>query len=1406
VLSILSVSPWLVIGVTLLLALLVLVGLVVLVRRAARSPKERTRPPRVRPESAAEPEEGEPPVEVARFGKDGLDVSFARALAFLRQRVALSDHRYGLPWYLVLGESGSGKSAALAGSGLTLPFGRPDEVAELGHPDLSWWLFEQAVVLDPAGRFVYDRTGRAEDVRGWRRLLALLRRHRPKRPLDGVVLALPATDLIGPERLSVDELQRKADRLNRKLVDLQRELGMSVPVYLLITKTDAVPGFEGLWRQVPETRRGEILGWSTPGGERGFSPGWVREALAGIGAGLVRVQLEVAADPAAPAASGEQLDGLCLFPHAFRGLEEPLGVLLARLFRNSGYHASFLLRGLYFSGALEPAPASLGLLPDEAPAAAGPRPILTRDLLSEIVFREAGLAGPARQVLLARNRALRALQIGVAAAMTVALIGVSFAYPRLQGEVAELVPALHQVSSAMAERRQAELAAAGTAGTVASGLQRAFFREADALRLLDVMAGIHASRLYSVFLPTSLVSGLQGRIEGFLTEAFELVVLRAMYLHLDHRAARLLAVPADGGGGAEAGLLVEETGAFAALEDFVLGLREIEDQARRLNALGDTGSVASLAELVESIFGVRLPSSFVEEGHLYQRALRRARYERFDAARLEGRASTRLREHAWTLYERVLAGGGVGSALSELALDLRALVREGGRDPDADAARLERARTSLAALEALLARPEVAWIASERFHLGARFETLLAEIEASHLFEPGLALEIAEMGEGEFERFQARLLAYRAPVFGTVLAERDGRPQPRLSPLVAGFAEASAELLARPFMAVAGEAALPPRYDPTRPGRWDPARLRRALSLFEEYDRFAATRLEDFPGELRGLVDRLAVERLVAAIGRELRAAWVTGGTIEPAGLAPREDTLAARVAGFREAAPSLERLVTVLRQLGAGEARATLDRLATDHALDLLARVDRLVEADAPYDRRGRLDYWDGVRPAALYAYDAHDPTELRLYLDQERERLQYLFQDLGEPLVTFLSRRDLGRLPEARALTVRWQRMFDELGRYASRRPDSSILALERFVQSDMASVTADNCLERIDFEALSGGGSGDFFVERRVALAESMLMRCLELGIDRAALRFNRLAARFDAALAGRFPFADDARRPLAVDPETVHAFMLEHRETIAGLREELLDFHGGDAEWSRALDFLGALERASAFLFPDGPAPGAPAPAYLVGVDFRAMRERERGGSHIIHWELRIGDERRRQGDDPRPLLWRPGDPVTLTLRWAAQSPLRPAEDGRDGAVVAGDTWRLALRDPWALLRLVALLREEVPGEDGEGHLLRLEIPTETTGYEAVALADAPTTTRVFLRLGLYAPAAEGRPGEALAMPALPPRAPRLSEAVPDYGRTPSQAPPRRVLDAQRGDDPRDGFGGDDARRGLGRLPR
>jgi type VI secretion system protein ImpL len=137
VLSILSVSPWLVIGVTLLLALLVLVGLVVLVRRAARSPKERTRPPRVRPESAAEPEEGEPPVEVARFGKDGLDVSFARALAFLRQRVALSDHRYGLPWYLVLGESGSGKSAALAGSGLTLPFGRPDEVAELGHPDLS---------------------------------------------------------------------------------------------------------------------------------------------------------------------------------------------------------------------------------------------------------------------------------------------------------------------------------------------------------------------------------------------------------------------------------------------------------------------------------------------------------------------------------------------------------------------------------------------------------------------------------------------------------------------------------------------------------------------------------------------------------------------------------------------------------------------------------------------------------------------------------------------------------------------------------------------------------------------------------------------------------------------------------------------------------------------------------------------------------------------------------------------------------------------------------------------------------------------------------------------------------------------------------------------------------------------
>ena len=61
---------------------------------------------------------------------------------------------YVLPWYMVIGESRSGKTTAIQSSKLSAPFAETRKILGLaGTKNCDWWFFEQAVILDMAGRY-----------------------------------------------------------------------------------------------------------------------------------------------------------------------------------------------------------------------------------------------------------------------------------------------------------------------------------------------------------------------------------------------------------------------------------------------------------------------------------------------------------------------------------------------------------------------------------------------------------------------------------------------------------------------------------------------------------------------------------------------------------------------------------------------------------------------------------------------------------------------------------------------------------------------------------------------------------------------------------------------------------------------------------------------------------------------------------------------------------------------------------------------------------------------------------------------------------------------------------------------------------------------------------------------------
>ena len=85
---------------------------------------------------------------------------------------------YDLPWYVIIGAPGSGKTTALINSGLKFPLEQRVGKGALrgvgGTRNCDWWFTDEAIFLDTAGRYTTQDSDAASDSAGWREFLALL--------------------------------------------------------------------------------------------------------------------------------------------------------------------------------------------------------------------------------------------------------------------------------------------------------------------------------------------------------------------------------------------------------------------------------------------------------------------------------------------------------------------------------------------------------------------------------------------------------------------------------------------------------------------------------------------------------------------------------------------------------------------------------------------------------------------------------------------------------------------------------------------------------------------------------------------------------------------------------------------------------------------------------------------------------------------------------------------------------------------------------------------------------------------------------------------------------------------------------------------------------------------------------
>lgn len=297
--------------------------------------------------------------EIVKAEFSELKNKLKQAIVALRKSKIGRKSLYELPWYVMIGPPGAGKTTAITKSGLNFPLisSSGDKISlggVGGTRNCDWWFTNEAIIIDTAGRYTTQDSNEHQDNEGWLGFLSLLKRNRLRQPINGAVLAVSLLDL------SLDDSatqKNHAIAIRKRLNELHEKLGVRFPVYVLFTKSDLIAGFSEFFDNLGKEDREQVWGFTLP-----FSSN-VKEDQSLVTSfdeefGLLLEQLNSQSLERMQQETDHQRRALIAsFPSQMASVRATAREFLAEVFQENRFEKRHLFRGVYFtSGTQEGTP------------------------------------------------------------------------------------------------------------------------------------------------------------------------------------------------------------------------------------------------------------------------------------------------------------------------------------------------------------------------------------------------------------------------------------------------------------------------------------------------------------------------------------------------------------------------------------------------------------------------------------------------------------------------------------------------------------------------------------------------------------------------------------------------------------------------------------------------------------------------------------------------------------------------------------------------------------------------------------------------------------------------------------------------------------------------------------------
>lgn len=1301
-------------------------------------------------------------------------LSFLRALQFIRKHLGGWGAQYVFPWYITIGDAQSGKSELLRHSQLNLPVGEPDFEGTGLLARCKWWFFDHAIVLDLKGNFLFKKGDVETDERHWQLLLLLLNRYRPKRPLDGIILTISCEDLVGLNELDHDEHLAKAKLIYLKLSEIQDFLGMQVPVYVVVTKCDTVPGFQEFCQQLPAPLRQQIFGWSSPyTQDLAYSSAWVDEAFETLDRSLNALMMEMLCADAAAETRSEAF----LFPMRFQRVKESLAIYVNSLFKASGYRDPFIFRGIFFTGQGH---ADLSVNMAKAPNLVAssrakisedrvvlPKPLyFVRDLLEKKIFREYSLAKPIQHRLFTSYRNIVLARAAVTVCLVLASFGAFRAFSQFKDTQAELLPLLYQIDHIISQKNNSDREA------LANSKKESPILNQQTQVLIGFLKHIQSNALFSIFIPSSWFDRLTKDINKSIAVAYETIIAQSIAHEFNQKFMRILAGKETSQDSEkqqkddlpelnkkDASHVPTGDSRFSHLKNFTEQLANFEKLAGVYNTMVATRDHSHLPDITNYLFGFSLPAEALYYIRILSDSPHFQDYPKLDMASYELPSRRAFKKYLMRFTQHFLTLSSFYEPLSQLSYHLKKFGTRAieAHDSQQMASLYRDVNASVNGALEFIDKPGLSWIAEDQLNFGAPYATVInSASEMSLLGRDFVARLLADL-ETQFSLFKDKLKSLEAPTTGHFFAQSQDKILAAPSEGLLTFGSTLKEFFATSFMAPAEPDTIKQEIPLGQRLAWDSTLLVRAVELSKDYKRFLEQKMRKYPSGLQETLTTMARENLGLLVNSYLAKAQAFVDLPQGPDEVTHEEALRAQVPQFKETAPMLSQLMTLMVDEGLSDDFVTLRDLLFSQIIGILEKVDELLDIEKLYAiKDNNFDWWDGGADVMLDAFKVKDKDDLKAYLESQRSRIVWMAKEFAQPLLNYLKTDHFRNVDADFTLINKWNRIVNQVEAFGKRKPGNSISTLENYTFKDINEITFDNCFDKILPENLAEK-SGDYFIDERNMLRKKLYNRCESNGVTNFTSLYKKTSTLFNTQIARRFPFVPlvSVRHPGAIAGEEVKVDdlkeffklvdkfddhmdrVLDKASVFSKQRDDIADF----IKSSRQLkDFFGGFAKGESKF---------PLPTFKVTPEFRINRPRELSASSILDWHIELGDGQvLTMHDAGKSGMWSYGSPIKLVFGWADHGNMKPNSDDKiNDLQVEGNHAHFHYTNHWALFWLIYTRLAsvtEIAGNE-QPFVLKFEVPETAIEAEDLEISQPEFDTqysRFFVRLSLASQSNDG----------------------------------------------------------------